>query len=91
MTGNGGREISVALLGCGVVGSQVVRLLTEHGTGQVLANWVVRRDTPWDERLAGWLADDCDAFVVQRFREALASVPLEGTTAEIAAGRDAAA
>ena len=30
MTGNGGREISVALLGCGVVGSQVVRLLTEQ-------------------------------------------------------------
>ncbi|RWU81349.1 TetR family transcriptional regulator [Janibacter hoylei PVAS-1] len=36
------------------------------------------------------LREAVDAFVVQRFREALASVPLEGTTAEIAAGRDAA-
>ncbi|HWN27526.1 MAG TPA: homoserine dehydrogenase, partial [Actinomycetospora sp.] len=30
MVGNDGRPISVALLGCGVVGSQVVRLLTEQ-------------------------------------------------------------
>ena len=30
MVGNEGRAINVALLGCGVVGSQVVRLLTEQ-------------------------------------------------------------
>lgn len=40
--------------------------LTEGGWCQVLANWVVAGDRPWDERLADWLPDDCDAFVVQR-------------------------
>ena len=40
--------------------------LTERGWCQVLANWVVERDRPWDERLAGWLAPDVDALVVQR-------------------------
>ena len=40
--------------------------LTEHGWCQVLANWVVVRDRPWDERLAGWLDPGCDALVVQR-------------------------
>nr|WP_221634411.1 methyltransferase [Nocardioides luti] len=40
--------------------------LTEGGWCQVLANWVITRDRPWDERLLGWVADDCDAFVVQR-------------------------
>ncbi|GAB3988294.1 class I SAM-dependent methyltransferase [Nocardioides marmoraquaticus] len=58
----------------GLPGDQVVEhivrgvpgVLAEGGTGQVLANWVVRHDTPWDERLAGWLDPTCDAFVVQR-------------------------
>ena len=40
--------------------------LTEGGWCQVLANWVVNRDQPWDERLAAWLAPDGDALVVQR-------------------------
>jgi hypothetical protein len=40
--------------------------LTEGGWCQVLANWVILRDRPWDERLAGWVADGCDAYVVQR-------------------------
>lgn len=40
--------------------------LTEGGWCQVLANWVIDQDTPWDERLAGWLPEECDAFVVQR-------------------------
>ncbi|HWJ66411.1 MAG TPA: class I SAM-dependent methyltransferase [Nocardioides sp.] len=40
--------------------------LTEGGWCQVLANWVIDRDRPWDERLAGWLPDECDALVVQR-------------------------
>lgn len=48
----------------------IVRAAPDHlnpgGWCQVLANWVIERDRPWDERLAGWLADDCDAFVVQR-------------------------
>ena len=40
--------------------------LTERGWCQVLANWVVERYRPWDERLASWLAPDVDALVVQR-------------------------
>ncbi|WP_435771291.1 DUF7059 domain-containing protein [Nocardioides sp. SYSU DS0651] len=40
--------------------------LTDGGWCQVLANWVIERDRPWDERLAGWLPDECDALVVQR-------------------------
>jgi hypothetical protein len=40
--------------------------LTDRGWCQVLANWVVERNRPWDERLAGWLGPDVDALVVQR-------------------------
>lgn len=40
--------------------------LTDGGWCQVLANWIVHRDLGWDERLAGWLDDGCDALVVQR-------------------------
>lgn len=40
--------------------------LTEGGTGQVLANWMITRDRPWQERLGAWLSDECDAWVVQR-------------------------
>jgi hypothetical protein len=42
------------------------RHLTEGGWCQVLANWVISRDRPWDDRLASWLVPDVDAFVVQR-------------------------
>ena len=42
-------------------------LLTEQGTLVMLANWVLRDDEPWDERVAGWLpAHGVDALVVQR-------------------------
>jgi len=49
----------------------IVTTIPQHlnpgGTGQVLANWAILRDQPWDERLAGWLAPGgCDAWVVQR-------------------------
>lgn len=40
--------------------------LSDDGVCQILANWVIAKDVPWDERLAGWLADDLDALVVQR-------------------------
>ena len=40
--------------------------LTEGGWLQVLANWAIHRDQPWEERLGGWLRPDCDALVVQR-------------------------
>ena len=58
----------------GLPGDQVVehivRTAPDHladgGWCQVLANWVIDADRPWDERLAAWLPDDCDALVVQR-------------------------
>jgi hypothetical protein len=40
--------------------------LADGGWCQVLTNWVIVRDVPWEERLGGWLTDGCDAFVVQR-------------------------
>lgn len=41
--------------------------LTEGGTGQLLANWLVRENTDWRDRVAEWLAGSgCDAWVVQR-------------------------
>ena len=40
--------------------------LTERGLCQILANWSIMRGTAWDERLASWLTDDCDALVIQR-------------------------
>jgi hypothetical protein len=41
--------------------------LTEGGTGQLLANWVIPVDGEWTERLAGWLpAHGVDAWIWQR-------------------------
>lgn len=40
--------------------------LTEGGWCQVLANWVVPAGGDWQERIAGWVPDGCDTFVVQR-------------------------
>ena len=48
----------------------IVRAAPDHlnpgGWCQVLANWVISTDRPWDERLAGWLNPEVDALVVQR-------------------------
>jgi len=41
-------------------------LLNPGGWCQILANWAIARDTPWDERIESWLGEDTDAFVVQR-------------------------
>ena len=57
----------------GLPGDQVVEQivrevpdhLTDGGIAQVLANWVVLRGVPWEERLSGWIRG-CDAWVVQR-------------------------
>jgi hypothetical protein len=40
--------------------------LAEGGWCQILANWAIAKDRPWDERLAEWLDPACDALVVQR-------------------------
>jgi hypothetical protein len=40
--------------------------LTPGGWCQILANWVIAADRPWDERLSEWIAPDHDALVVQR-------------------------
>ncbi|MFW6868624.1 DUF7059 domain-containing protein [Nocardioides sp. CPCC 206347] len=40
--------------------------LNDGGWCQVLANWVIETDRPWDERLGTWLTEECDALVVQR-------------------------
>ena len=40
--------------------------LTDGGWGQVLANWVVPTGGAWEERVAAWVPEGCDAFVVQR-------------------------
>ncbi|HET7531845.1 MAG TPA: methyltransferase [Nocardioidaceae bacterium] len=59
----------------GLPGDEVVqRVVTEApghlrpgGWCQVLANWVIEKDRPWDERLTGWVeGSGCDAWVVQR-------------------------
>jgi methylase of polypeptide subunit release factors len=46
---------------------EIPRHLAPGGYGQVLANWAIVRDRPWDERLETWLQGaGCDAWVVQR-------------------------
>ena len=41
--------------------------LTEGGTAQLLANWLVVGDTDWRDRVGQWVATSgCDAWVVQR-------------------------
>jgi Methyltransferase small domain len=40
--------------------------LTEGGWCQVLANWVIPTGQDWQDRLASWVGDECDAYVVQR-------------------------
>jgi hypothetical protein len=58
----------------GLPGDQVVERivrdapthLTEGGWLQVLANWAILRDRPWEDRIAGWLRPGDDALVVQR-------------------------
>ena len=41
-------------------------LLNLGGWCQILANWVISADRPWDERLAGWLGEETDSLIVQR-------------------------
>lgn len=41
--------------------------LVPGGVCEVLGNWMVLEDQPWEERLAGWVGG-CDAWVVERER-----------------------
>jgi hypothetical protein len=41
-------------------------VLAEGGTAQLLANWIIPTDRPWEERVAAWLGGGCDAWVWQR-------------------------
>ena len=58
----------------GLPGDQVVERivrdapahLVDGGWLQVLANWAILRDQPWDHRIADWLRPGDDALVVQR-------------------------
>ncbi|MBF4163261.1 DUF7059 domain-containing protein [Nocardioides acrostichi] len=62
----------------GLPGDQVVEHIVRAAPGhlapggwcQVLANWVIARDQPWEQRLGSWLPaegeDACDALAVQR-------------------------
>jgi hypothetical protein len=59
----------------GLPGDEVVRRVVSEapahlrpgGWAQVLANWVIETDRPWDERLRGWVeGSGCDVWVVQR-------------------------
>jgi hypothetical protein len=58
----------------GLPGDQVVETIVRHapahldacGWCHVVANWAIVAGRPWEERLIGWIADDCDALVVQR-------------------------
>lgn len=40
--------------------------LTAGGWCQLLANWLLIEGEPWQERLAGWVPEGCDAWIVQR-------------------------
>ena len=43
--------------------------LNPGGALQVLGNWAITADQPWQDRLAGWIAPTgCDALVLQRER-----------------------
>ncbi|WP_308188322.1 methyltransferase [Nocardioides sp. R-C-SC26] len=42
------------------------RHLNPGGWCQILGNWIIERDRPWDERLASWVEPGHDALVVQR-------------------------
>jgi hypothetical protein len=69
--GTGGYDYRDSGLSGDSVCEQLVRglpaVLSEHGTAQLLANWIIPADRPWPDRLAEWLAGSgCDAWVWQR-------------------------
>jgi methylase of polypeptide subunit release factors len=71
-TGHGGERL--VYRDSGMPGDQVVEAivrgapahLADGGWCQIIANWAIAADQPWDDRLAEWLDPVCDALVVQR-------------------------
>jgi hypothetical protein len=52
---------------CAALIRGVPSALAEGGTAQLLANWIIDAELPWQERLADWLSGTgCDAWVWQR-------------------------
>lgn len=52
---------------CAALVGGVADHLNPGGTAQVLANWIVRENADWRDRVAGWVSGTrCDAWVVQR-------------------------
>jgi methylase of polypeptide subunit release factors len=70
-----GGEMRYSYRDSGLAGDGICRALVTGvrahlrpgGTAQLLANWIVREDTDWRERVEEWVtATGCDAWVVQR-------------------------
>jgi methyltransferase family protein len=69
--GTGGYDYRDSGLSGDAVCEHLVRaipaVLSEHGTAQLLANWIIPADRPWQDRLADWLSGSgCDAWIWQR-------------------------
>jgi hypothetical protein len=46
---------------------EIPTVLAPGGVGQLLANWIIPADRPWEERVADWFTGaGCDAWVWQR-------------------------
>ncbi len=58
----------------GLPGDQIVAslladlpaILTPGGTAQLLGNWEIAAGTSWEDRVASWVPDHADAWVIQR-------------------------
>ena len=71
----GDGEMRFSYRDSGLAGDGICRALVQGvrahlrpgGTAQLLANWIVRQDTDWRERVGEWVeSTGCDAWVVQR-------------------------
>ena len=71
----GDGEMRFSYRDSGIAGDGLCRALVEGmtghlrpgGTAQLLANWIVRENSDWRERVGGWVSSSgCDAWVVQR-------------------------
>jgi hypothetical protein len=51
---------------CADLAAAAPAILAEGGTLQFLANWLHVAGQDWRERVAGWVGDGCDAWILQR-------------------------